>query len=118
VATIDLKPEEALVLIDSLIRFRDSNELRVDHPAEQHILWDLCAILESQVPELIAPDYQARLAIAWWQETIGNRVVEPASLADVTQTQVQRSDTLCRSHASRVRMAGWMRSDPPPRPSP
>jgi hypothetical protein len=60
-ATVELKPEEALVLIDFLIRFRDTELLTVEHPAEQHTLWDLCAILQSQVPELLDPQYAEKL---------------------------------------------------------
>lgn len=60
-ATIELKPEEALVLIDFLIRFRDTETVSFEHKAEQCVLWDLCALLESQVPELVRPDYGERL---------------------------------------------------------
>jgi hypothetical protein len=68
-ATIELKPEESLVLIDFLLRFRDKEVLSIAHPAEANVLWDLCALLESQVPELVDPTYgqkleQARTAVA------------------------------------------------------
>jgi hypothetical protein len=63
-ANIELKPEEALVLIDFLIRFRDKELLTIAHPAEQHALWDLCALLQSQVPELPDPQYAEKLGLA------------------------------------------------------
>ncbi len=63
-ATIKLKSQEALVLVDFLIRFRDREELAIAHPAEECALWDLCALLESQVPELLAPNYAALLSTA------------------------------------------------------
>jgi hypothetical protein len=63
-ARIDLKPEESLVLIDFLLRFRDRERLVIEHDAERNILWDLCAMLESQVPELLSPDYKSRLEFA------------------------------------------------------
>jgi len=67
-ARIELKPEEALVLIDFLMRYRDKESLSIAHPAEANVLWDLCALLESQVPELLDPAYaekldQARVAV-------------------------------------------------------
>jgi hypothetical protein len=60
-ATVEFKPEEALVLVDFLIRFRDKELLAIEHPAEEHALWDLCALLESQIPELIGPGYDEKL---------------------------------------------------------
>ena len=64
-----MEPEEALVFIDFLIRFRDEEQLSIAHGAEANCLWDLCAQLESQVPELLDPAYaqkleQARAAVA------------------------------------------------------
>jgi hypothetical protein len=61
VAVIELKPEEALVLIEFLLRFCDDGELSIAHQAEQRALWDLCAVLESQVPEILASDYHVKL---------------------------------------------------------
>ena len=63
-ATVNLKAEEALVLIDFLLRLRDDETLAIEHPAEEQILWDLCALLESQVPELLDPKYREQLAAA------------------------------------------------------
>lgn len=63
-AKIDLKPEEALVLIDFLLRFRDQEKLSIAHQAEANALWDLCAMLESQIPELLDPAYKEKLGAA------------------------------------------------------
>jgi hypothetical protein len=60
-ATIQLKPEEALVLIEFLLRFRDKEQLSIAHEAEANVLWDLCALLESQVPELVHSAYTNKL---------------------------------------------------------
>ena len=58
---IELTANESLVLIDFLIRFRDDEELKIKDPAEEQILWDLCAMLESKVPELLDKDYKTLL---------------------------------------------------------
>lgn len=63
-AHIDLKEEEALVLIEFLLRFRDQEQLSIAHAAEASVLWDLCALLESQVPELLDPEYVRKLELA------------------------------------------------------
>jgi hypothetical protein len=60
-ATIELKPEESLVLIDFLLRFRDKEQLVIAHQAEANVLWDRCALLESQVPELLDRSYSQML---------------------------------------------------------
>jgi len=59
--TLELTSNEALVLIDFLIRFRDDEELKIEGPAEEQLLWDLCAVLESKVPELLHKDYKQLL---------------------------------------------------------
>ena len=59
--SIQLKPEEALVFIEFLLRFRDKEELSIAHSAEANVLWDVCALLESQVPELVDPTYTQKL---------------------------------------------------------
>jgi hypothetical protein len=48
-ATLDLSMAEALVLLTFLLRFRDREKLRVEHEAEQQVLWDVCALLEQHV---------------------------------------------------------------------
>jgi hypothetical protein len=47
--TLGLTMHEALVLIAFLLRFRDRERLRIEHEAEQLILWDVCALLEQQL---------------------------------------------------------------------
>jgi hypothetical protein len=49
---IALTRAEAIVLIEFLMRFRDGNRLAVEHEAEQQLLWDLCSVVERQLPEL------------------------------------------------------------------
>jgi len=60
-AKIELTANESLVLIEFLIRFRDNEELKIKDPAEELILWDLCAMLESKVPELMDKNYKSLL---------------------------------------------------------
>jgi hypothetical protein len=60
-ASIPLKPEEALVLIEFLIRFRDTEQLSIEHEAEANVLWGLCALLEPQVTELLERGYREKL---------------------------------------------------------
>ena len=58
---IELSPNEALVLIDFLIRFQEEEELKIVDPAEEQLLWDLCAMLEPKVPELLDKNYKQLL---------------------------------------------------------
>lgn len=62
--SVELKAEEALVLVDLLVRYRESKSFSIQHHAEDRILWDLCTVLESQVPELKSGDYSSKLASA------------------------------------------------------
>jgi hypothetical protein len=61
---IELTNNEALVLVDFLMRFRDNETLSIEDPAEEQMLWDLCAMLESDVPELFDPEYKQVLSKA------------------------------------------------------
>lgn len=61
---IELKDFEALTLIEFLLRFRDGEKLAIEHEAEEQILYDLCVMLESEVPELLDPKYKELLAEA------------------------------------------------------
>jgi hypothetical protein len=63
-ATIQLNSDEALVLVEFLLRFQDSEVLTIEHKAEERVLWDVGAMLEKQVPELLAADYKVRLSRA------------------------------------------------------
>ena len=55
---IELSKNEALVLIEFLLRFRDKDKLSIEDEAEEQILWDLCAMLETEVPELLDKNYK------------------------------------------------------------
>lgn len=59
--TIHLTNNEALVLIEFLLRFRNSEKLTLADQAEEQILWDLCAMLETKFPELLNENYKALL---------------------------------------------------------
>lgn len=63
---LSLARAEALVLFEFLAREsnRDSGELRIEDQAEQRVLWDLQARLESVLSEPLRPDYQDLLAAA------------------------------------------------------
>jgi hypothetical protein len=71
-ATIELRPEEAIVLLDFLSRFAQDEALTIEHPAEERILWDLCAILEPQVAELFDPEYLDKLGTARTRVAVGD----------------------------------------------
>jgi hypothetical protein len=58
---IELTSSEALVLVDFLIRYRDNETIDKIEDAEQQMLWDMCAMLESQVPELLDSNYKELL---------------------------------------------------------
>jgi hypothetical protein len=54
---VNLTRAEAVVLIEFLMRFRDKDRLAVEHEAEQQLLWDLCCVVERQLPELFDPQW-------------------------------------------------------------
>jgi hypothetical protein len=45
--SLELTPSEALVLFEFLSRFSDDDVLVLEDQAEERVLWDLCASLES-----------------------------------------------------------------------
>jgi len=59
--SIDLTPSEALVLFEFLSRFSDEDVLTLEDQAEERVLWDLCASLESVLVEPFAENYQELL---------------------------------------------------------
>lgn len=59
--SLELSASQALVLFELLSRFSDSDRLSIEHQAEQRVLWDLCADLESQLVEPFRPDYDKLL---------------------------------------------------------
>jgi hypothetical protein len=56
---VNLTRAEAVVLIEFLMRFRDKERLSVEHEAEEQLLYDLCAAVENQLPELFNPQWRA-----------------------------------------------------------
>ena len=71
---LELTSDEALVLVDFLLRFRDEDELKIEDPSEEQLLWDLCAMLESKVPELLDKNYMELLAKAREVIKSGNEI--------------------------------------------
>jgi hypothetical protein len=56
--TLGLTKAEALVLFAFVMRFRDKEKLKIEHEAEAHILWDVCALLEQHLSsELLDPTW-------------------------------------------------------------
>lgn len=62
--SIDLNPDEALVLFEFLSRYSESDRLETVDQAEQRILWDICALLERVLVEPLDPNYGELLAAA------------------------------------------------------
>ena len=58
---LSLSRNEAIVLFEFLSRYTDTGKLAIEDQAEQRVLWDLCAMLESQLHEPISPDYDGIL---------------------------------------------------------
>ena len=54
---MNLTRAEAIVLVEFLMRFRDEGRLAIEHETEQQLLWDLCCVVESQLPELFDPQW-------------------------------------------------------------
>ena len=54
---LELTNNEALVLVHFLMRYRDKGELKIKHEAEDILIYDLCAMLESNVPQLLESNY-------------------------------------------------------------
>jgi hypothetical protein len=54
---IELTGDEALVLFELLSRYSDSEALVVEDQAEQRVLWNLLAALETQLVEPVRPEY-------------------------------------------------------------
>jgi len=62
--TIELSPSEALVLFEFLSRFSGDGILKILDQAEERVLWDVCATLESSLSQPFTQDYGAVLAKA------------------------------------------------------
>jgi hypothetical protein len=53
-----LTNDEALVLLDFLTRFVETDELTTEDRAEQQALWNLQCLLEKQMAEVFDPAYR------------------------------------------------------------
>ena len=62
--TIQLTPDEALVMFDWLSRFNESGDGTFRDQAEQRVLWDVHAALESSLVAPLDPQYDQLLAAA------------------------------------------------------
>ncbi len=55
---IRLTKDEAIVLLDLLSRFNDTNNLSAEDPAEKKVLWSLCYELKKKLPEPFLENYK------------------------------------------------------------
>jgi hypothetical protein len=62
--TLTLSRDEAVVLFEWLHRFNSEEEHRFEDQAEQRVLWNLEASLESTLVEPFKPEYSEILATA------------------------------------------------------
>ena len=62
--TLTLSRDEAIVFYEWLTRFNSSKEHRFEDQAEQRVMWDLEASLESTLSEPLRADYDQLLADA------------------------------------------------------
>ncbi len=62
--SLELTRLEALVFFEFLHRYTDRGRLAIEDQAEQRVLWDLCAMLESALEESLVPGYAELLARA------------------------------------------------------
>ena len=70
--TITLSSDHMLILYELVTRLNADQALQLADQAEQRVLWDLEAELETKITAVLAPDYQAQLASA------RHRVRDPA----------------------------------------
>ncbi len=61
---VQLTPDEALILFDWLGRFNESGDGTFRDQAEQRVLWDIQAALESSLVAPLDPQYDRLLAAA------------------------------------------------------
>lgn len=62
--SLSLSRDHALVLFDWLSRFNESRRAAFEDQAEERVLWDLQATLESILPEPLSSHYDQLLAAA------------------------------------------------------
>ena len=62
--TIELTADEALVLVELLSRWEETDDLSVplEHKAEQRVLWNILATLEQSLVEPFMPNYDELVA--------------------------------------------------------
>ena len=58
---LQLDRSHALTLFEFLSRETERSSIKFDHPAEERVLWELCAMLESLLDEPLAPNYRELL---------------------------------------------------------
>ena len=46
--SVELNPDEALVLSVFLHRFSQTDRLTIEHPGEAQVLWNLCCLMERE----------------------------------------------------------------------
>ena len=56
---VELDRSAALVLFEFLARFDESDQLRIDDPAEEYALWSLHGCLERLLVEPLQADYKS-----------------------------------------------------------
>ena len=61
---LELSPDEALVLFEWLSRFNETGDTKLEDQAEQRVLWDLEAMLQSKLVAPLDPAYHELLARA------------------------------------------------------
>ena len=62
--TLQLTPDEALVLFEFLQRFSQQEHLAIEDQAEERALWNLTCLLEKQLVEPFTASYAQSLAAA------------------------------------------------------
>jgi hypothetical protein len=72
--TFTLTRDEAIVFFDFLSRFSRSEQLSIEHQAEERVLWDLECMLESTLHEPFSANYAQRVAEA--RENVRDKVSE------------------------------------------
>jgi hypothetical protein len=55
---LELSRAEVIVFVEFLMRYREKDLLTIEHEAESCLLYDLCAVIESRLPELFDPDWR------------------------------------------------------------
>jgi hypothetical protein len=56
---LSLTRSEAIVFVEFLTRYRDRDRLVIEHEAESCLLYDFCALIENQLPELFDPAWKS-----------------------------------------------------------